>query len=73
MTRPLFIRTPDGVRFQIFNSEKRKNPFRVTPLFNSGKPSGSLPDSAFVRYTSLLIQESLSPGSRSMTGISMRV
>ena len=26
-TRPLFIRTPDGVRFQIFNSQKGKIPF----------------------------------------------
>ena len=26
-TRPLFIRTPDGVRFQIFNSQRGKIPF----------------------------------------------
>ena len=26
-TRPLFIRTPDRVRFQIFNSQKGKIPF----------------------------------------------
>ena len=26
-TRPLFICTPDGVRFQIFNSQKGKIPF----------------------------------------------